>query len=48
MNNFGGIMIFSLNADDYRQQCSSSSSSIQLFPIHMAIRDTVINNYGDD
>ncbi|KAH9497847.1 Glyco_18 domain containing protein [Dermatophagoides farinae] len=48
MNNFGGIMIFSLNADDYRQQCSSSSSSIQLFPIHMAIRDTVINNYGGD
>nr|XP_027197976.1 acidic mammalian chitinase-like isoform X1 [Dermatophagoides pteronyssinus] len=50
MKNFGGLMIFSLNADDYRQQCSNNidnddnDDSKILFPIHMAIRDSVINS----
>ena len=49
MKNFGGLMIFSLNADDYRQHCSNidnddNDDSRILFPIHMAIRDSVINS----
>ncbi|OTF70345.1 chitinase-like protein [Euroglyphus maynei] len=44
MENFGGIMIFSLNADDYRQQCSNDDNGrLLFFPIHMAIRDAVIH-----
>ncbi|KAJ6217830.1 hypothetical protein RDWZM_008987 [Blomia tropicalis] len=36
-NGFGGVMLFSLNADDYKLRCKD-----EIFPIHSAVRDELI------
>ena len=38
-NHFGGAMLFSLNADDFRMQCSEH----QLFPLHSTVRNVLIS-----
>jgi len=37
-NGFGGVMTFSLNADDFKNKCTTN----ELFPIHSAIKRTTI------
>lgn len=38
--NFGGAMLFSLNADDYHFRCISPRYTI--FPLHSAVRDELL------
>ena len=38
-NGFGGVMTFSLNADDFKNKCTTDGS---LFPIHSAIKTAIV------